>query len=444
MSSDVFNAMDSAKVNGFHKRVTWLSGMGVFLEGYDFTNIASALVFLVPYFHLTPERTALLAVSTHVGTIIGALLIGYLADRLGRKFMYMTDIVLYAVFAIMSAVATDFWVLVAARIGLGIAIGADQALSFTIIAEFAPRKSRGRLNASTWILWTVASCSAYVLSFVLNPLLGEQTWRVVFALALIPSLIVLIGRRKLPESPRWLIQKGRYDEARAAIAETLENVPVELIKLPPINKESKISWRMLFASKTQTHRTLYICIMWFCVTFNTYGVSYFTPYIFKTLGFTAHLSLLGGVIVSLFAVAGAVIMFLLVDKVGRKSLAVAGFALLAVVDIGIVLVSGNIVFPVLLALFSLFQLFAWVGPAGLVGVVAPEVFPTSIRSFGTGVAAAAGRLGSIVGILLFPILLNRFGLQITMAVFCLDAVIATIAMIVFGTETKGIALEEIA
>src|ERR1700730_8239506 len=137
---NAFEIMDRAPVNSFHMRVTWLSGMGVFLEGYDFTNIASALVFLVPYFNLTPDRTAVLAVSTHMGTIIGALGIGYLADRFGRKFMYMTDIILYALFALVSAFATDFWVLVVARIGLGIAIGADQALSFTIIAEFAPQK----------------------------------------------------------------------------------------------------------------------------------------------------------------------------------------------------------------------------------------------------------------------------------------------------------------
>jgi putative MFS transporter len=440
-----FEKMDAAPVNPFHKRVTWLSGMGVFLEGYDFTNIASALVFIVPYFNLTPDKTALLAISTHVGTIFGALSIGYLADRFGRKFMYMTDIILYALFALVSAIANDFWLLVLARVGLGYAIGADQALSFTIIAEFAPKKARGKLNASTWIMWTVASASTYILSYVLNPILHEETWRVVFALALIPSLIVLIGRRKLPESPRWLIQQGRYDEAKAAIAETLGTTEgIDLSRLAKPEKKTKISWGALFSSREQTHRTLYILFMWFCVTFNTYGVSYFTPYIFKSLGFTAELSLLGGMIVSLFAVAGATTMFLLVEKVGRKTLAVAGFGLLALVDFGIVLVSKDIVFPVLLTLFCLFQYFVWIGPAGLVGVVAPEVFPTHIRSFGTGVAAAAGRLGSIVGILLFPILLSNFGLQVTMAVFCLDAVIAFIAMIVFGTETKGKTLEDLA
>jgi putative MFS transporter len=434
--------MDSAPMNRFHKRVTFLSGMGVFLEGYDFTNIASALVFIVPYFQLTPGQTAILAVSTHVGTILGALSIGYLADRFGRKFMYLTDIILYAFFALTSAVSNDFWLLVVARVGLGYAIGADQALSFTIIAEFAPKQVRGKLNASTWIMWTVASASTYILSYLLNPILHQETWRVIFALALIPSLIVLIGRRKLPESPRWLIQRGRIEEAKAAIAEAT-GTDVEIDKLVKPASEKKVSLGALFSTREQSYRTLYILFMWFCVTFNTYGVSYFTPYIFKSLGFTAELSLLGGMIVSLFSVAGAVTMFLLVEKIGRKALAVAGFGLLSLVDFGIVLVSKDIVFPVLLTLFSLFQFFVWIGPAGLVGVVAPEVFPTHIRSFGTGVAAAAGRLGSIVGILLFPLLLNRFGLQVTMAVFCLDAVIATIAMIVFGTETKGKTLEDI-
>lgn len=437
-----FSSMNDAPLNAFHRKVTFLSGMGVFLEGYDFTNIASALIFLVPYFHLKPGQIALVATSTYVGTIVGAVSIGYLADRYGRKFMYLTDITLYALFALLSACANSYEVLVIARIGLGFAVGADQALSFTIIAEFAPRKIRGKLNASTWILWTVASASTYLISFALNPVLHEETWRALFGLALIPSIIVLLGRRSIPESPRWLTRQGRYDEARAAMEAAVPGSGAQLT--PESLKETKSARpgiSALFRSKQQTFGTLYIFFMWFCITFNTYGVGYFTPYILRTLGFTETLSLLGGVVVSLFAVAGSVLMFLMVEHVGRKPLATLGFGLLALIDFGLVLASGSQVFLVLLVLFSLFQLVAWIGPAGLVGVVAPEVFPTDIRSFGTGLAAGLGRLGAIVGIILFPIMMSLGGLKLAMAMFCLDAVIATVAMIVFGRETKGVALE---
>ena len=436
-----FQALNDAPLNKFHRKVTFLSGMGVFLEGYDFTNIASALIFLIPYFHLKPAQIALLASSTYIGTIIGAVSIGYLADRLGRKFMYLFDISMYALFALLSAVSNSYEMLLIARIGLGFAIGADQALSFTIIAEFAPKKIRGKLNASTWVLWTVASACTYIVSYALNPIAHQETWRILFGLALIPSLIVLVGRRSIPESPRWLVKKGRVDEAKAAMEVVVPGSSRHLNHSVESESQGRLRMRSLFSHREQTHRTLYIFFMWFCITFNTYGVGYFTPYILKTLGFTAGFALLGGVIVSLFAVAGSVTMFLSVEKLGRKVLATLGFALLALIDFGLVLVSHSQVFWVLLVLFSLFQYVAWIGPAGLVGVVAPESFPTEIRAFGTGMAAALGRLGAITGILLFPIMMKAGGLGFSMGVFCLDAVIATIAMIAFGRETKGQALD---
>ena len=432
-----FQALNEAPLNRFHRKVTFLSGMGVFLEGYDFTNIASALIFLIPYFHLKPAQIALLASSTYIGTIVGAVAIGYLADRLGRKFMYLFDISMYALFALLSAVSTSYTMLLIARIGLGFAIGADQALSFTIIAEFAPKRIRGKLNASTWILWTVASACTYVISYALHPIAHDETWRILFGLALIPSLIVLIGRRSIPESPRWLVKQGRIDEARAAMEVAVPGSGQHLQHTTREESQGSLRLGALFTHREQAYRTLYIFFMWFCITFNTYGVGYFTPYIFKTLGFTAGLSLLGGVIVSLFAIAGSVTMFFSVEKVGRKALATLGFGLLALIDFGLVLVSQAQIFWVLLLLFSLFQFVAWIGPAGLVGVVAPECFPTEIRAFGTGLAAALGRMGAITGILLFPIMMKAGGLHLSMSVFCLDAVIATVAMLIFGKETKG-------
>lgn len=445
--SRALQVLDDASVNGFHRRITFLSGMGVFLEGYDFTNIASALIFLVPYFALNAVQISLLAISTYVGTFIGAWCVGYLADRLGRKFMYTWDIVLYGAFAILSALSFNYGMLLFCRAALGFGIGADQALSFTIIAEFAPNKARGRLNASTWIMWTVGSLLTYAISYLFLPVFGPNTWRFLFALSVIPAAIVLIKRRALPESPRWLLQHGRQQEAEAVADGTAAGVvaPQEAAKdrIAPQRSSARPRIRALFATPAQTRRTLYIVFMWFCITVNTYGIGYFTPFIFKSMGFTASRSLLGGMIVAVFAVVGSTIMYLSVERAGRKFLAVLGFSLLAAVDLAVSILAHHLVFGILLVLFSLFQLSAWVGPAGLVGVVAPEVFPTEIRSFGTGIAAALGRMGSIVGILILPILLRSVGLSNTMLVFAFDAVVAVAAMLIFGKETKGQSLESL-
>ncbi len=448
-SQVALSPLDSAPTNRFHRRVTFLSGMGVFLEGYDFTNIASALIFLVPYFGLTTGQVSALAVSTYIGTIAGALVAGWIADRYGRKTMYMADMILYGGFAVMSALSVSLNMLIASRVGLGFAIGADQALSFTIIAEFAPSKSRGRLNASTWVMWTVASLLTYVISFLLNPILGQQTWRVLFLASIVPVIIVLIMRSRLPETPRWLLMKGRRDDAARAIAETLgeaqakEGLSALELQLDTGRAHEVARFSQLFSGWPQMRRTLYITFMWFCVTVNTYGIGYFTPYIFKQLGFTAEQSLFGGMMVASFAVIGSVIMMFSVERVGRRTLAITGFGLLAIIDLAISVLSGNLIFIPLLILFSAFQLSAWIGPAGLVGVVAPEVFPTNIRSLGTGFAAAMGRAGSIVGIVALPFLIAHVQLRGAMLFFFADAAIAFVAMIVFGRETKGQSLEDL-
>lgn len=446
-NANPLTSLDSAGVNAFHRRVTFLSGMGVFLEGYDFTNIASALIFLVPYFHLSTGQVTALSVSTYIGTMAGALVAGWIADRYGRKAIYMLDMILYGLFAVISALSVSAGMLIASRIGLGLAIGADQALSFTIIAEFSPRHRRGRLNAYTWVMWTVASLLTYVISYVLNPILGEDTWRVLFLASVVPVIIVLIMRARLPETPRWLLGQGRTEEARAAIAQTVGEDKVQatldsLATVPAAEPGGVGGYRALFRGP-QLRRTLYIGFMWFCITVNTYGVGYFTPYVFKQLGFTGDQSLFGGMMVAGFAVFGSVIMMLSVERVGRKTLATLGFGVLALVDLTLTFTSRQPVFLVLLVLFALFQLAAWIGPAGLVGVVAPEVFPTGIRSLGTGFAAALGRAGSIVGIALMPVLLSHGGLGGAMLFYFAVAAIAFLAMLVFGKETKGVALEDL-
>ena len=447
--------MDNSRVTKKVLLVSLMSGMGVFLEGYDFTNIASALIFLIPYFSLDALQTSVLALSTYAGTFVGAILIGNLADLFGRRAMYIADIVFYIVFAIMSGLSTSYMMLVVARLGLGFGIGADQALSFSIIGETSPAKKRGQLNAMTWIMWTIASLLAYVFAYTLSPVFGMNTWRIIFLLSVIPGVIVVIGRSFIPETPRWLIAHGRLDEAKksaksffgvdidveaAAVETTLNLASNTNVKEKNISNRNR--WRELFVGK-QLRKTIYITVMWLAITINTYGIAYFTPFIFKTLGFTARASLFGGMLVAVFSLAGSITMFLLVEKIGRKTLAITGFAGLTIVDTILSIFGHGAKFDELLVLFSVFEYVAWVGPAGLVGVVAPEVFPTDIRSTGTGFAAAFGRIGSMVGIFLAPLLILSVGLSHAMIFYGADAFIALLVMIFLGVETKGKTLEQL-
>lgn len=437
-----FHNLDYGPVSKKVLFVTFMSGMGVFLEGYDFTNIASALIFLIPYFSLNTAQTSILAVSTYAGTFIGAIIIGNLADIFGRRTMYIADIVFYIVFAITSGLSINYLMLVGSRIGLGFGIGADQALSFSIIAETSPTKKRGMLNASTWVMWTIASLLAYVVSYSLSPILGDQTWRVLFLLSVIPGIIVVLGRMYVPETPRWLAANGKAEEAKKYTKSFFNESLGNVVETPYKKERNSTRWKELFEGK-QLKKTIYISVMWFGITVNTYGIGYFTPFIFKTLGFTARASLFGGMLVAVFSLLGSITMFLLVERIGRKRLAITGFLVLTVTDFVLSFIGTGAHFLVLLVLFSIFEYAAWIGPAGLVGVVAPEVFPTSIRSTGTGFGAAMGRVGAILGIYLAPVLILSVGLGHAMYFYGADALVAFIVMIFFGVETKGKTLEQL-
>ncbi|HEY1729118.1 MAG TPA: MFS transporter [Candidatus Baltobacteraceae bacterium] len=440
-----FAELDQAKVNRFHVLVTFLSGMGVFLEGYDFTNIGAALVFLIPYYHLTPLTTSWLAISTYLGTVVGALGAGYLADRFGRRHLYMWDVVAYAFFGLLSAVSFSYPMLFLARVGLGAGIGADQALSFTIIGEFAPRKSRGKLNGSTMILWGVGAFASFLISYLLLPIAGPNTWRIVFAFSAIPALLVLIGRRALPETPRWLLQHGLTSQAKEAMDHTLSGAtneaPLDTRVIGPTPKVQLPAFKDLFSNPVQAKRTLYIVAMWGLVTVSTYGISFFTPIVFKHLGYTDQRALLGGVFVGLCATVGAFLMTVTVDKWGRKTLAAGGFLVMAAIIATVGTIGKEIAFPLLLTLFCLFQFAAFWGPGAVVVVTAPEMFPTRLRSLGVGLGSAAGRVGAIAGILMLPTLLASFGLSITVYVFAAVSTVAFILMLLLGTESKDTSLE---
>ena len=438
--------LDQAKINHFHLLVTFLSGMGVFLEGYDFTNIGAALIFLIPYYHLTPLATSWLAVSTYLGTIVGALAAGYLADRFGRRHLYMVDMIVYAFFGLLSAVSFNAPMLFLARVGLGFGIGADQALSFTIIGEFSPRKSRGRLNGSTMILWGIGAFSSFLMSYLLLPFTGQNTWRIVFVLSVIPALLVLIGRRALPETPRWLLNNGLASEARLATEHTLSgrmsSAPDRTRNVTISAASSRLKLADLFRDPGQRRRTFYVLAMWGLVTVSTYGLSFFTPVVFKALGYTANKALLGGVFVGFCATLGAIIMTLTVDRWGRKTLAAGGFAVMAIIIGTVGALGKDIAFPLLLTCFCLFQIAAFWGPGAVVVVVAPEMFPTRLRSIGVGLGSAAGRVGAIAGILMLPSLLAAFGLSVTTYVFCVVSAVGCVLMLVLGTESKGSSLED--
>ncbi|WP_009989815.1 MFS transporter, partial [Saccharolobus solfataricus] len=196
------NVPTSIKVKSF-----FVSSAGFFLDGYDLSVISFTVYFIANEFKLISIQTGLITSASLIGMIFGAMLFGWLSDKMGRSRIMGIDLIFFAVFGLASALSQNFLELFISRLLLGIGIGGDYPVSSTLMAEFSPSISRGRyLTGSVSMYWIGTLLSALVTLFLLP--LGPYFWRWVFLVGAIISIPIILIRIRLSESPRWLISKG--------------------------------------------------------------------------------------------------------------------------------------------------------------------------------------------------------------------------------------------
>ena len=233
--------LDSGHLRGFLRRLTILSAAGMFLDGFDLTVIAVALPLLVKQWHIGAAMTGLVAASAVIGMLVGSLVLGHLTDRLGRRAMYLFDLIFFVVFAVLTALSQNVWELLIFRFLLGIGIGADYPISSTLLSEFSPPKTRGRFLTLLSVSWFLGSVAAYLVGNALLPL-GAQGWRWMLVIGAAIAVVVILFRSSIPESPRWLVNQGRNTKASAVL--TL--LSGHSIALPEHPSQSS-PWLQLFA-----------------------------------------------------------------------------------------------------------------------------------------------------------------------------------------------------
>ena len=439
--------MDNAKLSSVHKKITLLSIGGTFLDVFDISIISVALIVMSKsqFGTNTALGSGLIGASTVIGMLIGAILFGYVTDLYGRKTMYMYDMVLFIIMTILEAFSFNFASLFAFRFLLGLGLGADYAIGATIISEFSPVKYRGKLLATNDLSWYVGAITAALTGFLLLPL-GSDSWRYMFIVGVIPAVIILILRKDVPESVRWLANKGK-DEQAASIELELTGRQDDLKK---VRRDNKNPIRDLLSPK-YFRSLLFIGIFWFVFDAAFYGISIFSPTILEFLGFTKQFAVLGSAAFDALAIIGVLLAIMLIDRIGRKAITIIGFTGM-VISLGILGVITHfystkaeflIVAVPILIFFLIFYITEAIGPGTTDFVYPVELFPTEDRATAQGFGTSVSRIGAILGITAFPIIVADVGFSTSLFFFAGLSIIGLLTTIFLGIETKGKSLEEI-
>ncbi|MGG3422835.1 MFS transporter [Heyndrickxia faecalis] len=429
-----FEHLDSPQLKRFQRKVTLLSAGGTFLDGFDLTVIAVAMPLILDHWEFGPGMQGLITSSAVIGSFIGAIWLGNLTDKYGRKAMYVVDLLAFVVFATLTAFALAPWQLALFRFLLGIGIGADYPISATLVSEFSATQSRGRHSTSLGAMWFVGAVVAYLVGILLVPL-GENAWRYMLLTGAIFALIVFFFRVTLPESPRWLTARGREKEAE----EIMLKITGQKVKIQP-NMKPKQKISSLF-TKGLFRRTFFVCGFWFCYAVAYYGISMYTPTILKPFTHGSQMMVyIGSGTVSLLGLIGAIIGMNLVERIGRRPLIITSFTGLSIALI-ILALHPSPTMAFLVILFSFAVLFANMG-GGILNFVYPtELFPTGIRASASGLATAVSRIGSIMGILVFPNLVVAWGNSKALWFFAAAGLLGLLISAILAPETKGKNLE---
>ena len=424
--------IDNAPLNSFHVRMATYTTGGYFCDGYILGIIGIALALLGPQFGLGPVWTGLIGASALAGIFIGGLVFGWITDLVGRQKMYVADLIVFVVASVLQFFVEGPLALFILRLIMGIAIGADYAIGPALLAEFVPRKQRGSLLASLNAVWTVGFVVAYAVGYFLQNL-GPDAWRWILASSAIPAALVLMLRLGTPESPRWLLSKGRVEEARQIVREYIH--PDADIEDLMVDSNVQTSYRMLF-SRQWRKRTAFAGLFWFCQVVPYFAIFTFLPVVLKGLGITGEFT--GEILLNLFLFAGAIVGVVIMNMLARRRFLIWSFGILVILSAALGLWPNAPTF-VILALFAVFA-FVIAGAADLESVYPGEIFPTEVRAAGAGIAAAISRIGAAIGTFLLPASIAQLGTGPTMLVAAAILLIGLVLSVAWAPETRDLSL----
>ncbi|GAA4089170.1 MULTISPECIES: MFS transporter [Actinomadura] len=446
VAASVAARIERLPTSRWHLKVRTLIGVVTFFEAFDQLLIASALPVISREWHLSGLQQTLTVTGGSVGMLVGALVAGRLADRIGRVRMVVLCVALTALSSLGIVFAPGFAVFLLLRFVQGLGIGGEVPVAATYINEIARAGHRGRFVLLYELVFPAGLMAASVLATWVVPNMG---WRAMFAIGALPALLVVLLQRRVPESPRWLAARGRDADAERTMRRIEDEVERATGRPLPAPADPAAftaaaprgSLRDLFTG-IYLRRTTVISVLWFCGYFVNYSISSWLPTIYtKVYEVPLGTALKYNQLSTVAGFLGCLCAALLVDRLGRRAVIGGGLAGSAVVLAVLALLGATSGAQV--ALFaSIASAFNFAANISLY-LYTPELYPTRNRALGVAFGGSWNRIGVILGPTITGALIGA-GAGIA-GVFLILAVVALVGMAAtyFAVETRGKTLEEL-
>jgi putative MFS transporter len=456
-SQRLTSLLDGSPLKPIQRWLWVLSTGGTLLDGFVIFVLGVAMPLIVAEFHLTPDVVGLVGASLVFGAVFGAGLGGPMADHLGRKKLMLADMIIIAVGAATSALANGFQMLFVGQLLIGVGVGIDFPTSSSYVSEVLPKRSRARMMVATIACQSVGMLLAAMITLaLLKNAQSAQIWRLFLATEGVIGVFFFLLRLSEPDSPHWLMVRGRFAEAAQAFIRIMPEQREAVLQITSNAGNQSVGNSLappkppgiaILFSRIYRARTVLVAVPWFLMDIATYGVGLFTPIILgaidvsgERVGVVAHdfADARGSAAIDLFLLLGFLLGIWAVPRFGRIRMQAIGFASMAfgmlLLTIAVRLSNSSLHIPLVFAGFILFNLLMNAGPNSTTFTLAPILFPTQLRATASGFAAGVAKIGATLGVFVLPILKGKFGIPVVLGMMAAVSVLGLVVTLVFGHE----------
>jgi putative MFS transporter len=447
---DVLRRIERLPFGRYQWRLWWMGGLGYTFDAMDGALVAFLLPVVAPLWGLSSTQTGLVGASPLIGYLFGAFFAGALGDLIGRRAVMMYALAIYSLTTLVAAFASSWPMLFGWRLAAGVGTGAEAAIIAPFLSEFVPKAYRGRFIGSLAGFFSYGFVFASLLGWLVIPR-WDDGWRVVQVVSALPIAMLLWWRRSLPESPRWLLERGRSVQARAEV----ERIEAELarrgrttlpsldsVEVPAVSAHRGGSFAGNLAalwSRPVRRTTVMLWILWLAITFSYYGFFTWIPSLLVKQGMATTKSFEYSIIINLAQIPGYYSAAFLSEKLDRKWTIVVYMVLGGVAAYFLSCAGTGASITTAGAVLSFFMNGTYAG----IYAYTPELYPTAFRTTGMGVASAFGRLGGLSASIFIGKTYDQIGFAGVFGITTVVLVAGALAVAVLGVATAGKSLEQI-